>query len=182
MSLVMFKRKVTILVPSYNRQVDLSRLVQYFVQLKFPYLICICDSSDAGVSQENRRMCEQFSDVLEIEYWAYPPETDVFDKCVDALERVQTEYVVFCADDDFLLLDSLNNSQLFLEQNPDFVGCQGQCLALYFVLNSEGQRVPVVRHQCFSFARNEETAADRIWQNFHHFSHTFCCLSTCCNA
>ena len=46
-------------------------------------------------------------------------------KLAYGVEQVTTPYMVFAADDDFLLHDALTESVEFLEANPDYGMCHG---------------------------------------------------------
>lgn len=115
-------KKITIIIPTYNRYPYLLRLLKYYNSYNFNLNLLIIDSS---------------SDVLEIdELKAYLARENVIhqkydssqlyiEKIADGIRRVDSEYVVLCADDDFIIPSSIASSSEFLDENPDYSSAHG---------------------------------------------------------
>jgi glycosyltransferase domain-containing protein len=111
--------KITIVIPTHNRPQYLRRILEYYVNSK--YSIIIADSSSKRYDGKIDSHAVYF----------YYPNTDFEHKINDVLISVKTKYVVFCADDDFLIEDNLIKSVDFLENNNDYACVQGKYLFFY---------------------------------------------------
>jgi len=60
-----------------------------------------------------------------VSYRYYGPEMPFHERMLDGAGRVDSPYVLFCPDDDFFFIDTLNACVRFLEGNRDFVAAQG---------------------------------------------------------
>ncbi|VVN09751.1 hypothetical protein PS662_03788 [Pseudomonas fluorescens] len=111
----------TLVLITHNRPAFLRRALQFYRTL--PCKILVLDSSAvaaegvAGVADSiDYRHLPQFG------YWGIQA------KLAYGVEQVTTPYMVFAADDDFLLHGALAESVNFLEANPDYGLCHGYCL------------------------------------------------------
>src|SRR3989304_8112867 len=94
------KKKVTIVIPTYNRYDKLSRLLHYFESSGFPINIIVLDSSI-----DKKKKPEGLQKLLKqqnIEYVDFPSELFLYKKISNGLQKIATPYVVLCADDDFI--------------------------------------------------------------------------------
>jgi glycosyltransferase domain-containing protein len=118
-------------VPTYQRRSALlARALRYYSEVRFPYPIVIADASEAAAREQNSGLVAEFQTSLEIQHRTYPSDCDFFVKILDALDSVETEYVVLCGDDDFLVPEAAEACVRFLESNPDFVAADGQDIRL----------------------------------------------------
>ena len=106
--------KITIIIPTENRHFLLDRSINYYSQFKNIHLI-ICDSSFDKYIFEKKNII-----------YLHNPNATFSAKLLFALELVTTKYVVFCADDDFLVEESIYKAQNFLNENTNYVSVQGQ--------------------------------------------------------
>ena len=60
-----------------------------------------------------------------VSYRYYGPEMPFHKRMLDGASRVDSPYVLFCPDDDFFFIDTLNACVRFLEGNRDFAAAQG---------------------------------------------------------
>ncbi len=60
-----------------------------------------------------------------VSYRYYGPEMPFHKRMLDGASRVDSPYVLFCPDDDFFFIDTLNACVRFLEGNKDFSAAQG---------------------------------------------------------
>lgn len=120
--------KITIIIPTHNREKYLTRILDFYSPYNLN--IVIVDSSDKKFE------IEEYSNP-NIRYF-YNRRGKASDKWFNALNYVNTEYVCYCADDDFIFIDSLIESLEFLIKNPDYSSAQGrQLFYKYFYMNNE---------------------------------------------
>ena len=114
---------ITCLVPTHNRPHFLRRLLQFYQQFPLPCSYFVVDSSRPDAAAENVAAIEQARRTLNITYRHF--DVDMMTKCTRALEQIDSPYVVFCADDDYLLPLAVKHCRDFLEQHPDYSVAQG---------------------------------------------------------
>lgn len=110
---------LTLVIPTYNRPDYLERLLTFFSKLNFSSKIIISDSSKDFNKNLNNSTIKKF-DNLEIELLSFSNETYFYEKLKNSLDKVQTKYVVFCADDDFLIPNSISMCLNFFENNQGY--------------------------------------------------------------
>lgn len=115
--------RLTCLVPTYNRPEFLRRLFQFYQKFPLPCSFLVADSSGPGAMAENQSIIQSVRDTLDITFRHF--NVDLTTKCCQALQQIQTPYVVLCADDDYLLPPALQHCVEFLETHPDFSVAQG---------------------------------------------------------
>ncbi|WP_434629202.1 TIGR00180 family glycosyltransferase [Pseudomonas sp. Z1-29] len=110
--------RFTVVVISHNRSAFLHRTLHYYSS--YPCSILVLDSS----VERDEQIAREFPSV---DYRHLPQFTykGLQDKLVYGVNQVKTPYMVFAADDDFLLHDALTESVEFLEANPDYGLCHG---------------------------------------------------------
>lgn len=108
----------TVVVISHNRNAFLRRTLQYYSS--YPCTVLVLDSSVEG----DEHMPRDFPsvDYRHLPQYAYK---GLQEKLTYGVNQVTTPYMVFAADDDFLLHRALTESVEFLEANPDYGLCHG---------------------------------------------------------
>lgn len=112
------KERFTLVIISHERPAFLRRTLQYYQG--FSGKVLVLDSSREaadGLAQ----------DYPEVDYRHLPAFSykGLQDKLVYGVAQVDTPYMAFAADDDFLLHDALAESVAFLEANADYGLCHG---------------------------------------------------------
>jgi glycosyltransferase domain-containing protein len=110
--------RFTVVVISHNRKAFLRRTLQYYSS--YPCTVLVLDSSVEGDEDIAR-------DFPSVDYRHLPQYTykGLQEKLTYGVNQVTTPYMVFAADDDFLLHRALTESVEFLEANPDYGVCHG---------------------------------------------------------
>lgn len=119
---------LTILLPLKDR-VDYSRRwLDYAAVAPLPCRILIADGG--STSEVAALAAEARARHLDVDYVRYPFDADYaayYGKIADALQRVTTPYVVLADNDDFFVPDGVQQAVTFLQANPDYIACGGQC-------------------------------------------------------
>ena len=120
-------KKLTLIIPTYNRNFYLSRCLWYHAHFPFGQII-VADSSSEKKKIVNRITVEKIRSIfgVNILYLEYEPETepyggDIYRKWNDAVQHVQTPFSQFCTDKEFLIPTALTRCIFFLEKNLDYV-------------------------------------------------------------
>ncbi|MDP2420244.1 TIGR00180 family glycosyltransferase [Sediminibacterium sp.] len=99
---------LTLIVPTHNRHTYLRRSMEYFKNLNA--CIIYCDST------EQEFIGELSSNIK----YLHLKGLNFSDKILVALDLANTDYVALCADDDFIVIESLYKGVSFLSSNQDF--------------------------------------------------------------
>jgi len=78
--------------------------------------------------EANQNVVASLHDALSIQYELYRPDIHPGLKAAQALDTVDTEYAVFCADDDFIIPNAIEKCVRFLDSNPDYASVQGHII------------------------------------------------------
>lgn len=109
---------ITLLIPTHERHNYLNRILEYYKQDEIK--IIIADSSPAKYDETKLNPS--------IKYYHYPA-IGLPQKLSMAFKLIETEYVVMCSDDDFIIPAGINSCIEFLECNKAFSAAQGNCIA-----------------------------------------------------
>ncbi len=116
-------KELTIVIPTKNRPIWLKRIFIYYSKLRFKGVLLIADSSDEELFNKIKKIALDYKD-LNIKLSNYPNlncETAIY----AASKEIKTNYSVFLADDDILLMDGLVSAVDFLKKNKNIVGAVG---------------------------------------------------------
>lgn len=118
--------KLTVVIPTYNRNYYLSRCLWYHSHFPFGEII-VADSSPEGKKVVNRETVRKLIEErgVNIRYLEYPPETekyggDIVRKWGDAVQHVETEYSQIFTDKEFLIPKTLCKCIAFLDEHDDY--------------------------------------------------------------
>ncbi|RMD04343.1 TIGR00180 family glycosyltransferase [Clostridium autoethanogenum] len=125
------KENITILIPTYNRSKYLKRTLEYFNSFKhFKPYIFVLDSSFESNKMNNKNIVENFNN-KKMKYYEFDSSINFYTKINFGIERITTDYVALCPDDDFLTEEGLEESINLLEKNKELYSVKGK--NLYFI-------------------------------------------------
>lgn len=120
---------LSVILPTMNRVDFVIRQLKFYCLTGFKYKIYIADSSD--IKEYKRLICEVSKlgmDAVEVvrceSMTCYQATSYILDN------YITTKYSVWIGDDDFLILDGIEKSIQFLENNDGYVCCHGKCYAV----------------------------------------------------
>lgn len=119
-------KKLTVVIPTYNRNYYLSRCLWYHSHFPFGEII-VADSSPEEKKVVNRETVRKLIEErgITIRYLEYPPETDKYGRDIvrkwgDAVQHVNTKYSQICTDKEFLIPVTLCSCISFLDEHEDY--------------------------------------------------------------
>ena len=131
----------TIIIPTYNRSNYLKRILNYYNEYGGEkYKIVVADSSLDENKKLNEKIISSFLNLNILHLSDYPTTIDGLHKIDDALNYVNTKYCVFCADDDFVTPNGINQSMDFLENNQDFAIAHGHYISFHLKADKGGKQ------------------------------------------
>ena len=124
---------VTIMVPTRDRPRELRRLLHFLRGVGNRYPVLILDGSRSELEALNAAMTKEFSFAR---HRTYGIKSHMGVRCADGLRQVDTPYVVFCADDDFVFPDALDECARFLGAHVDYSVALGRVFSLSYFKQS----------------------------------------------
>ena len=134
---------VTLVVTTHNRPKYLQRLLTYLSAKAYSGLINVIDSSDESIFSENYKYINNANN---IQHLRMPTNSSLVECFVYAINSVQTEYLCYCPDDDFIEPGYIYQATNFLRNNEDYAVCGSRFIlahqsdtAVRFGLQSSGR-------------------------------------------
>jgi glycosyltransferase domain-containing protein len=116
-------KKLTVYIQVYDRYKDTERLVKYFLDLFNGARLVILDNS-LNKKKDFIILMKEYRNVY---YFDFPYSTVYAEKIAKGINLLTpTKYSIICAQDDFLSLQGVTESIVFLEKNPEFIVCKGE--------------------------------------------------------
>jgi glycosyltransferase domain-containing protein len=156
----------TVLLTTYNRPTELRRLLGFWKEIGFDRDLIVLDSSSQANKEINRETCREHSGDRLLTYREFPETAFPFEKWHCLMREITTPYVIFAAEDDFLIPSALAECESFLDQNKDYAVCQGFHLSFRKFDNS-------IRLFEDSFTTSNEagTPEERLLKQFSNYGH-----------
>ena len=133
-------KKLTLVIPTYNRNYYLSRCLWYHAHFPFGQII-VADSSPDEKKIVNRETVAKVREAFgtNILYLEYKPETekyggDIYRKWGDAVQHVTTEYSQIVTDKEFSVPLGVIDAIQYLDTHPDYAAADARN---YFLVKSE---------------------------------------------
>jgi len=117
---------LTILLLLKGRPSFTKRWMDYMAAIKFNHKIIIADGDADGVAKKIINH-EKYSQ-LNIEFFEMLQTIkylDYYKMVLEGINRAQSQFIMLCDNDDFILLSGLNKIVSFLEKNPDHISMGG---------------------------------------------------------
>lgn len=126
-------KKLTLVIPTYNRNFYLSRCLWYHAHFPFGEII-VADSSPEEKKVVNRETVAKIREKFgaNIRYLEYEPETekyggDIYRKWGDAVQHVGTEYAQIVTDKEFIIPSSINKC-IALIMDTEYIAISGKVM------------------------------------------------------
>ena len=126
----------TVLMPTRNRPESICHALEFFDVFYPGTRIVVADGSTGEFQPEVKSICVSFSKI-DVDYTHYDPEIPYIHRIVEALKRMDDEFVLMAADDDFPLLDRFGKCHDFLSANDDYVVSCGAGMVMRYTSDDE---------------------------------------------
>jgi glycosyltransferase domain-containing protein len=113
----------TLIIPTYNRPLEIARLLRYLARHPAAFPILILDTGTEESRAANRGSVADLD--LNVRLRSYPSSMTPWEKFWRGLDEVKTEFCSLCADDDIVMLGALPGLVEFLERHGDFAAAHG---------------------------------------------------------
>ena len=162
---------LSIIIPTYNRPEQLLATLRFLQARAIRLPIFVADGSDENFAPQNRE-CTKLGD--NISYVHSPagsgegPWQNYRRRISEVLNAVATPYVVYCADDDLLIIENAVKAAKFLETHVDYIGCHGTYLHYRTVDDNSGSRA-----RPMTAPRSTATKPPAAWFSYSHAMRRF---------
>ena len=150
--------RYTIVIPTRNRPRQLEQTLSFLASSRCAAPVRVADSGDEAMARLAEQACRRAD--LNVYYQHFPGDFAVMEKMSAVLHGIDTDYTVFCADDDVLVLSAVEECIEFLELHPDYVACHGR----YLGFASKGEGLEIQRIEYDGPAFDGKTAISRMAQ------------------
>ena len=180
--------KLTIVLTLKDRIEFTYRWMKYMNDVKCPYKILIADGGKSLEIEKHLKNANNYPNLL-YDYIRYPVDENLdlfYKKLANVSSLVVTEYVLWADNDDFFLLDHVEEMIQFLDFNTDYVGARGSTIDFEIfdeMCNSDNvvQGKSYFATELISPSIEQNSSYDRIQflvENIlkHNFYYNFYCL------
>ncbi|HZL11220.1 MAG TPA: TIGR00180 family glycosyltransferase [Prolixibacteraceae bacterium] len=140
---------VTVIIPAHNRPERLRRLLRYYSATNINII----------VSDSSKQIFDYDHQSHQIRYFHFPNE-QFLRKIANILHLIKTPYVLYCADDDFIVPQAIEKIVDFLEMNPDYNSAQGHYVT--FEMKKKGIEFCPGYIRNFDKDINQDLSSERI--------------------
>ena len=165
---------ISLVIPTYNRPQFLGRLLLYYKEMKLPHRIAVADSSNPQSISANAKLVAAAKNVLEIDHLVYSSTTPFNAKLIQVLEAINTSYVIFCGDDDFITPRGIEQAANYLETHKDYSVASGRISAITAHPASGGDPgYGLLSHRYAQRTIDDDNAAVRLKNHLSNYTTTF---------
>lgn len=118
--------KLTIVLFLRGREAFTLRWLEYMESVKCPFRILIADGSEDDYIAQHLETANYPNIIYKYQRFPYDETLhDFYAKACATVHAVETEYMVFSDNDDFMSMDGLSAHVHFLDMHTDYVSCGG---------------------------------------------------------
>ena len=145
----------TLFIPTRNRAHSLGNVLSYMQRFYPDVNIAIADGSNSDCIKDVENVVNSYSQILPIDYQHYDPIIHLNKRTILALEKINDEFIVFGADDDYPIMELFAQGEAFLIENPTYSTAMGLRLKIKTSL-TDGVQLKMATVRCVE-ADNCET-------------------------
>jgi glycosyltransferase domain-containing protein len=159
-----------VVLPTQNRPRFVARALHYYAKTRCPFPILICDSSDKDGRAELAALVRNAP--LDVRLLAFEHGISINEKLTRSVAQVKSPLMVFVADDDFIVPDSMRLCAEFLHGHPEYTVAHGS--AFTFAVRDAGVNGPITSVRPYrQLGSTLPTAAERLRAHFRDWSTSF---------
>jgi glycosyltransferase domain-containing protein len=164
----------SVVIPTFEGTPFLQRALDYFRDLAFKGRIVLADNS-SGDHRKFVAACSGDYPDLRLEIFPFPEEIRFLDKITATLEKIDSQFVLLHAHDDFMVPQGVEQCVDFLAGNPAYSVARGRIAMFALARNanaSDGQvAVSLVPHPMRSYEQADPV--ERMLAHIERYASTF---------
>ncbi len=164
----------SVVIPTFEGTSFLKRTLDYFRHVSFKGRIVLADNS-SGDHRKFVAACSREYPDLGLEVLAFPENIRFLDKMTATLEKIDSQFVLLHAHDDFMVPQGVEQCVAFLAGNPDYSVARGRVAMFALARNASepsGQvAVSLVPHPMRGYEQPD--AVERLLVHIERYASTF---------
>lgn len=161
----------TLIIPTHNRPEKIKSLVNLLSTYPAKVNIIILDSSKTEIKKSNKELiinCFSHKNI-NYSYFEFDVDCEPFEKFYFGISQVNTNYCSFCADDDVVFLECIEEIIQFLNLNTDYIAAHGYYFGFRF--DKDGVEIQDVTYYKNNLCHDDW--AQRVQSLFSNYEATF---------
>lgn len=127
--------KVDLIIPTFNRTDYLRRILDYYLELGVDFNYIIADSSNQEIKRQNKKLINKYTKLNILYVDKFSDKLIQSYKFAKMVQYAKSKYVIFCADDDFIIPNAIRECVKFLENHPDYSAAHGSYIGFHLFKN-----------------------------------------------
>jgi glycosyltransferase domain-containing protein len=164
----------SVVIPTFEGTPFLKRTLDYFHHVSFKGRVVLADNS-SGDHRKFVAACSSDYPDLALEVRAFPETIRFLDKMAATLEKIDSQFVLLHAHDDFMVPQGVERCVDFLAANPDYSAARGRIAMFALARNAHepaGQvAVSLVPHPMRGYEQPD--AVERLLAHIERYASTF---------
>lgn len=128
-------KQVTIILFTHNRHQFVERFIKFYAN--HPINIVIAASGNDDSIKIVNDICNKYKKIP-VQLFAWAIEISAIEKILKTIREIDYDYICLCADDDYIIPDSIMEGVEFLDKNKDYVSATGYVFSIGRPRNSDG--------------------------------------------
>ncbi len=155
--------KLTIVIPTYNRQNFLFRQCTYWSGTGVTLILI--DGSPTLLKINLQKKLKKFQNVTYLH-----SKTSLGKRLLKASKLIVTPYTVLCSDDDFITKSGAVSAVKLLEKQPDLVACRGESIYASISKDKQSVRYILMQRKFMNFQATQDKIEDRLSYAFRDYN------------
>ena len=155
--------KLTIVIPTYNRQAFLFRQCIYWSGTGVTLILV--DGSPTPMKMSLQKKLEKFQNVTYLH-----SKTSLGKRLLKVSKIILTPFTVLCSDDDFITKSGAISSLKLLEKQPDLAACRGESIYASVSKDKQSVRYIPMQRRFVNFQATQDNIEDRLAYSFSDYN------------
>ena len=119
-----------LLIPTRNRPNSLHSVLRYLARFHRSTGVIVADGSEEFFQEVNRANVARLQQMLSIDYRPYAADFPLFERLLDVLRHESDDNFIMGSDDDFPMMDVLEDAEKFLQKESEYSTAMGALVHL----------------------------------------------------
>jgi len=164
---------LTIILLLKNRKEFNDRFINYFLENKSNYNLIISDGSKKKIQPDILKKIKNNKSIKYIKFKEDKSYNIFYKKIFKTLKLVESKYVLFAANDDFLIFDTIKICLKFLKKNESYIGAGGRMIG--FEMLTKNKKDYKIKNPYCLYSNIKLDQKNKI-ERFNYFLKNFCDL------
>ena len=165
--------ELTIILLLKNRKEFNNRFIDFFLENKSNYNLIISDGSRKKIQPDILKKIKNNKSIEYVKFIEDKSYNTFYKKIFKTLKLVKTKYVLFAANDDFLIFDTIKLCLKFLKKNKSYIGAGGRMIG--FEMSKKNKKDFKIKNTYCLYSNIKLDQKNQV-DRFNYFLKNFCDL------